>query len=212
LYREMSKADHHAWLEDLQLIRTQVTRCRDILYEMAADAGEPMGEGHDTLTLGDLIGGVSAALDQQRQDRLVIDCHALEATINVPRRSVIRVLRGLVSNAFQASDGRMAVTMGVFLDKELVRFDIVDQGRGMDRETVAKAIEPFFTTKPVGQGLGLGLYLAATLAERLGGGLEIDSTPGVGTTVRFSLKTRPVAATMPNEAAFLPRTAPTGVG
>jgi signal transduction histidine kinase len=58
----------------------------------------------------------------------------------------------------------------------------------MDQETVAKAREPFFTTKPAGQGLGLGLYLAATLAERLGGGLEIDSIPGAGTTVRFWIK------------------------
>ena len=58
----------------------------------------------------------------------------------------------------------------------------------MDRETAARAREPFFTTKPVGQGLGLGLYLAETLAERLDGGLEIDSTPGVGTTVRFWIK------------------------
>jgi two-component system sensor histidine kinase RegB len=115
----------------------------------------------------------------------VIHCPCPETLITVPRRSVQRVLRGLVSNAFQASDLTATVTLRAEIDQQMARFTISDQGRGMDPETITKATDPFFTTKPVGQGLGLGLYLAATLAERLGGGLTIDSTPGLGTTVRF---------------------------
>lgn len=190
LYREMSQDGPEAWLEDLRLIRSQVSRCRDILYELAADAGEPMGEAIDPLTLGDLINGVRTALDPQRQQRLVSACPTPEATVIVPRRSVIRVLRGLVSNAFHASDQDETVTLEAMADQDRVWFTINDQGRGMDRETIANAREPFFTTKPAGQGLGLGLYLAATLAERLGGGLAIDSTPGIGTTVRFWIEAR----------------------
>lgn len=187
LYREMSQESPEAWLDDLRLIRSQVTRCRDILYQMAADAGEPLGEGMDTLTVAALIDEVRASLDEQRQARLVIDCASPETVVTVPRRSVKRVLRGLISNAFQASDAMAKVTLTVVVD-EVIRFTVSDQGRGMDPETEAKAREPFFTTKPAGQGLGLGLYLAGTLAERLGGGLDIDSTPGVGTTVRFWIK------------------------
>jgi len=97
-------------------------------------------------------------------------------------------LRGLIANGFYASVSTGAVTLRVEIDDAMLRFEVSDQGRGMDREIAAKACEPFFTTKPAGQGLGLGLYLARTLAERLGGGLGIDSTPGVGTTVRFWLK------------------------
>jgi two-component system sensor histidine kinase RegB len=76
------------------------------------------------------------------------------------------------------------------VNTDTVLFEVIDQGRGMDHETAIQAREPFFTTKPAGQGLGLGLYLAETMAERLGGGLEIDSTPDVGTTVRFWIKVR----------------------
>jgi two-component system sensor histidine kinase RegB len=188
LYREMSQGGKKAWLEDLRLIRSQVSSCRDILYQMAADAGEPMGEGMDTLKVGSLIEEVRTSLDEQRRRRLLIDCDALETMVTVPRRSVKRVLRGLISNAFHASDSLAPVMLRVVVDKDYVRFEVKDQGRGMDRETAAQAREPFFTTKPAGQGLGLGLYLAGTLAERLGGGLEIDSTPGVGTTVRFWIK------------------------
>jgi two-component system sensor histidine kinase RegB len=188
LYREMSQGCNETWLGDVQLIRSQVARCRDILYQMAADAGEPMGEAQDTLTIGELIDGVCASLDEQRRERLVIDCTALNGTVTVPQRSFIRVLRGLISNAFNASDARAPVMLRVVVDKLTVMFKVSDQGKGMDHETARRSREPFFTTKPAGQGLGLGLYLAGTLAERLGGGLKIDSTPGIGTMVLLWIK------------------------
>lgn len=190
LYREMSQGGHEAWLEDLRLIRSQVARCRDVLGQMAADAGEPMGEGMETPTIGALISEVRASLEEQYQGRLIIDCAVLDTLVSVPRRSVKRVLRGLLSNAFHASDAEASVTLRVVLDDAMVRFEVRDQGRGMDKETAAKAREPFFSTKAAGQGLGLGLYLAGNLAERLGGGLDIESTPGFGTTVRFWMRVR----------------------
>jgi two-component system sensor histidine kinase RegB len=57
----------------------------------------------------------------------------------------------------------------------------------MTPEVLARAGEPFFTTKAPGQGTGLGLFIARTLAEQLGGALEIQSHPGRGTTARITL-------------------------
>ncbi len=74
---------------------------------------------------------------------------------------------------------------------EWIRIDIVDTGIGMDAETLANALEPFFTTKPRGRGTGLGLALAREFAERSGGMLQIESTPGVGT--RASLLLHPAS-------------------
>ena len=71
---------------------------------------------------------------------------------------------------------------------DYVRLWVQDTGFGMDAATLARATEPFFTTKPVGQGTGLGLSMARTYAEQVGGTLDIDSRPGLGTTVTLWLR------------------------
>lgn len=68
-----------------------------------------------------------------------------------------------------------------------VRLAVADTGIGMEGATLARAIEPFFSTKGVGRGTGLGLSMVHGLAAQLGGALDISSTPGVGTTVELWL-------------------------
>jgi PAS domain S-box-containing protein len=68
-----------------------------------------------------------------------------------------------------------------------VHLMVADTGHGMDAATLARAVEPFFSTKGVGQGTGLGLSMAHGLACQLGGGLTIDSHPGLGTQVSIWL-------------------------
>ena len=62
-----------------------------------------------------------------------------------------------------------------------VRLSVVDTGTGMDEATLAKAVEPFFSTKEVGRGTGLGLSMVHGLAAQLDGGFELSSKPGEGT-------------------------------
>ncbi|HEV7265450.1 MAG TPA: response regulator [Falsiroseomonas sp.] len=68
-----------------------------------------------------------------------------------------------------------------------LRLAVADTGAGMDAATLARATEPFFTTKPPGRGTGLGLAMAKGFAEQSGGGLVIDSEVGRGTTVTLWL-------------------------
>lgn len=68
-----------------------------------------------------------------------------------------------------------------------VGITVCDTGTGMDETTLARAQEPFFSTKPAGQGTGLGLSMAKGFAEQSGGALWIESAPGRGTSVHLWL-------------------------
>ncbi|HWJ35403.1 MAG TPA: response regulator [Steroidobacteraceae bacterium] len=77
---------------------------------------------------------------------------------------------------------------------DYVRIIIVDTGAGMDDATLAKATEPFFTTKGPGKGTGLGLSMVHGLAAQSGGLLRIHSEPNVGTTIELWLPRATTAA------------------
>ncbi len=68
-----------------------------------------------------------------------------------------------------------------------IRLAVQDTGAGMDAATLSRAAEPFFSTKEAGRGTGLGLAIARGFAQQSGGGLDIESSPGQGTTVRLWL-------------------------
>jgi CheY-like chemotaxis protein len=68
-----------------------------------------------------------------------------------------------------------------------IRLSVSDTGSGMDEATIARAVEPFFSTKGVGKGTGLGLSMVHGLAQQLGGALRIHSQVGVGTNVELWL-------------------------
>ncbi len=68
-----------------------------------------------------------------------------------------------------------------------VRLTVADHGRGMDSATLARAADPFFTTKGVGKGTGLGLSMVHGLARQIGGVLQLESTPDRGTSAHIWL-------------------------
>jgi CheY-like chemotaxis protein len=87
-------------------------------------------------------------------------------------------------------------------DPEYLRLSLSDNGFGMDDETLRKAIEPFFSTKPTGKGTGLGLSMVHGLAVQLGGMLELKSVVGKGSTATLWLPIAdaPVAVAAPRPA------------
>ena len=82
-----------------------------------------------------------------------------------------------------------------------VRITVADTGTGMDEATLGRACQPFYTTKPQGQGTGLGLAMVKGFAEQSGGGVVIHSTPGQGTRVAVWLPEAADGARAPDAGA-----------
>ena len=105
-----------------------------------------------------------------------------------PVLAVARAVVNLVRNAAQASGEQDRVILeGRAHGDGRIRIDVIDRGAGMSRDHLARAGEPFFTTKPPGAGTGLGLFVARSTIEQLGGTLGLTSEPGRGTTATIIL-------------------------
>jgi signal transduction histidine kinase len=96
-------------------------------------------------------------------------------------------LHELLSNAVSAIQETGEITVKTTSAGGFVTIIIQDTGAGMAPETLARAMEPFFTTRPSGAGKGLGLSIARRFARQAGGSLEMTSQPGEGTTVHLRL-------------------------
>lgn len=117
--------------------------------------------------------------------------------IYIVPQEIDRVLANLVSNAFYAVQQKSVLdsehyqpTVWVRTQKvgNEVRISVRDNGTGMSEATKAKIFQPFFTTKPTGEGTGLGLSLAYDIVTKGHGGmLEVESVEGEGTTFTVKL-------------------------
>jgi signal transduction histidine kinase len=115
-----------------------------------------------------------------------VDANQLElAVLNLAINARDAMPRGgklyVEADAVEA-DGRASLRAGGY-----VRITVRDTGTGMDEHTLARAVEPFFSTKGVGKGTGLGLSMVHGLAAQLGGMLSLTSRPGGGTTAEIWL-------------------------
>ena len=126
-----------------------------------------------TLTLADALPAVAADLAQLKQ-----------------------VVLNLALNARDAMPDGGTLTIETAVSGESVVLRVRDNGIGMDAATRSRALEPFFTTKPEGEGTGLGLSLVYGVVDGLGGRLSIDSAIGLGTIIEIAL---PAADALPDE-------------
>ena len=103
-----------------------------------------------------------------------------------------QIIVNLTVNAIQAttkSQGRILITLAETGTELLIR--VKDNGTGIPKENLQRIFEPFFSTKPAGQGTGLGLSVSKGLVEKLGGRLEVESSIGAGSVFTIILPRRP---------------------
>jgi len=98
-----------------------------------------------------------------------------------------QVFTNLVLNARDAIPGGGRITISTAADRDSVVVEISDTGIGIASENVAKIYDPFYTTKGVGRGTGLGLAVSYGIVQEHSGHIGVESTPGRGTTFRITM-------------------------
>lgn len=170
-----------ALIEDARLIRTEIERCRSILDQLSLDAGAAAGSGTEVHTVAEvLVHSPHAGSPRVIQQ---VDDVVRALTLTAPLRSLTTALDAAIDNALRASEHD--VTLRVVHDGGDVVFEVRDRGDGMSEDTLARALDPFFTTRS--DGMGLGLFLARTVADALGGALSLQSSEGEGTTATLRI-------------------------
>lgn len=102
-----------------------------------------------------------------------------------------QVFLNLLVNAAQAIEGEGRIQVSTRFEGEAIQISIRDSGRGMTREQQARALEGGYTTKPVGEGTGMGLAISREIVEeKHGGTISVESEPGRGTTFHIRIPVR----------------------
>ncbi len=172
-------------LDDARLIRRQVADCKEILYQMAAGAGEHLGEEIREFSIQQAVSQILEEIRKEDCRRLRVTIEPEELQITMPFRSLCRTVKGLVINGLEASSPPEEVSMRWFTTSEHLGVEIRDPGTGIDQQVETQVTEPFFTTKD--SGLGLGLFLAKSMAEQFDGALTIELQSEQGTRVTLTL-------------------------
>ena len=175
------------------LLREQINRCKGILANMAARAGQVQADAGRRVRvdryLEDLIGEWRALRPG------VPLASRFEGRSRPPRSS--RIARSTRrSECLEQCGGRRGtnVDLEVRWSSDALSIQVADDGAGLPPEIKDHIGEPFVTTKPSGKGMGLGLYLARSTLNRLGGELTVSDLPGAGVRARISVALAPLLA------------------
>jgi two-component system sensor histidine kinase RegB len=173
--------------EDCKLIRAEVNRCQAILSNLSIQGAKPLGEASEWTDPARLLNDLEREFPELKPLRISVAENAAGAKLLLPARAVRQAIAALAKNALEASPTRDSVQVAARVEGHHVLLDVIDRGPGMSQDELRRVGEPFFTTKPPGKGMGLGVFLVRTLAEQIRAELTYRSSPSTGTTATLRL-------------------------
>jgi two-component system NtrC family sensor kinase len=176
--------------ELLERTTRETERIQRIIRDLL-DFARPDDEGEDAVADAATVIEEAVRLVAPQKDTSAIRIERRLEAVGSVRGSADRlkqVVLNLLLNAVDAVDGEGEVIIELAADDEGALIAVSDDGPGIDPEVRDHLFEPFVTTKPVGQGTGLGLAVCHTIVERLGGSLRATEAPSGG--ARFELRLR----------------------
>ena len=175
-------------------ILRSVKRCSEVTRRLLNFARDTDGEATPVdleATVTEVLGFMGKEAEY-RSIEVVTEIDENLSTLHTNCGRLQQILLNLVNNAFAAVDdgGRIEISVRESSDRSIT-IQVEDNGCGMTEYELKRVFEPFYTTKQSRGGTGLGLSITYSLAQELGGTIDVESEPGVGTRFRVTL---PLAA------------------
>ncbi len=184
--------------DDSVLIRKEVQRCAEILQHMAAPVRRENASVNESCTWASIK---QAIIERFGKEHLLFDAFPPDETVlRCSKEDLATSLNSIVKNALESqndtlqsidrkdhSETPIAITAMICKREGFITIEVKDHGVGISSDHLPHIGEPFFTTKEVGRGLGLGLFLVRLFAARVGGSCAIRSTIGEGSAVSLRL-------------------------
>jgi len=179
-------------------ISTQVDRASEIINRLRAFGQRPDFK-KELIDMNDPVRDVMVILGHQLQvDNIAVELNLAQ---NLPpvwghKTRLAQVVYNLVINAYEAIDarkafpddaGRHVIRIGTSCEDDRVALTVSDSGIGISQSNLGRILEPFFTTKAIGQAKGLGLSISNEIIRDLGGRIKIGSEPMKGATFKVTL-------------------------
>lgn len=184
---ENANLDNPDLVKELKLLREQIDRCKAILARMAYDAGQLQADS-----------GRCMPIDQYLQDLISEWCTThpgrfipvnydgkMPAPLIVADRTLTQAIVNILDNAAEVSNE--VVEMNARWNSEEIYISVRDHGPGLNPEIAHKIGQPFITTKYPENGMGLGLFLAHTTLDRLGGRIQFANKTDGGSLIEIIL-------------------------
>lgn len=159
-----------------------------IIVDNMRNFTHPSIETHEKLDINDCLETTLAILSGNVPSQVKIDRRYAE----IPRvsgqlREINQAFFNILKNALQAVGEQGQITITTAADEKAVLIQVADSGPGIDAADIGKLFDPFFTTREVGSGTGLGLFQAYSTVNTHGGSISVNSSPGKGATFTVCL-------------------------
>ncbi len=184
-------------IDPAEMILAQTRRITTISRQIA-ELTAPHPPEHELLDLNALVRNTCSFIGYDKRFReleLVLELDSQIPAIEAVADHLTQVLMNLLINAADAledsGERKPVIRVRTQEGSGEILLTVTDNGKGMDSAVLARAFEESYTTKPPDRGRGLGLFLCKSLLEGCGNSIELESTPGAGTTARIHLTLTP---------------------
>ncbi len=164
-------------VENLSIIKENIDRITRIVRELV-DFSRPPSYENVIIQITDIIKtalGIVKYDKRVRNVKFLTDLNPDLPKINIVPDQLLQVFVNILLNSLDAIEGNGVIKVNSFYNNEFIFVEVIDNGCGMEKETINKIFDPFYTTKEVGKGTGLGLSVSYGIMRKFHGDIIVES-------------------------------------